>query len=84
MIISWQTSFGLVKSGFMCLMFSGTTPLGILLGMIIFYMTGYDDGSSNALIQEGRLSSLSRGILDLGQGRTISSQTTKACAQPSI
>lgn len=47
----------------MCFMFSVTTPVGIVLGMIIFSLTGYDDSSLNALILEGLLGSLSSGIL---------------------
>lgn len=47
----------------MCLMFSVTTPVGIILGMVLFYLTGYDDSSPNALILEGLLGSLSSGIL---------------------
>ena len=63
MVIPWQAGFRLVTVGYMCLLFSVTTPLGIVLGMIIFYMTGYDDSSPNALILEGLLGSLSSGIL---------------------
>ncbi|VVB01827.1 unnamed protein product [Arabis nemorensis] len=48
---------------YMCLMFAITTPLGIVLGMIIFAATGYDDQNPNALIIEGLLGSLSSGIL---------------------
>ncbi|CAN8247454.1 unnamed protein product [Cochlearia groenlandica] len=48
---------------YMCLMFAVTTPLGIILGMIIFAATGYDDQNPNALIMEGLLGSLSSGIL---------------------
>lgn len=47
----------------MCFMFAVTTPLGIVLGMIMFSVTGYDDTSPNALILEGLLGSLSSGIL---------------------
>lgn len=47
----------------MCFMFSVTTPMGIVLGMILFSMTGYDDSNPNALILEGLLGSLSSGIL---------------------
>ena len=47
----------------MCFMFAVTTPMGIVLGMIIFSATGYDDSSANALIMEGLLGSLSSGIL---------------------
>lgn len=47
----------------MCMLFSVTTPAGILLGMIVFHLTGYDDSSPNALILEGLLGSLSAGIL---------------------
>lgn len=48
---------------YMCLMFSATTPMGILLGMMVFSLSGYDDSSPNALIMEGILGSLSSGIL---------------------
>ncbi|KAL0923010.1 hypothetical protein M5K25_007052 [Dendrobium thyrsiflorum] len=58
-----QAGFGVATVGYMCLMFSVTTPIGILLGMLVFYMTGYDDSSPNALILEGLLGSLSSGIL---------------------
>ncbi|EEE62455.1 hypothetical protein OsJ_17248 [Oryza sativa Japonica Group] len=58
-----QAGFGIATVGYMCVMFSVTTPLGILLGMAIFHMTGYDDSSPNALIIEGLLGSLSSGIL---------------------
>ncbi|KQK07323.1 zinc transporter 6 [Brachypodium distachyon] len=58
-----QAGFGMATVGYMCIMFSVTTPLGILLGMAVFHMTGYDDSSPNALIIEGLLGSLSAGIL---------------------
>uniref|UniRef100_A0A0D3G3M4 Uncharacterized protein n=1 Tax=Oryza barthii TaxID=65489 RepID=A0A0D3G3M4_9ORYZ len=58
-----EAGFGIATVGYMCVMFSVTTPLGILLGMAIFHMTGYDDSSPNALIIEGLLGSLSAGIL---------------------
>uniref|UniRef100_A0ACD5W5X4 Uncharacterized protein n=1 Tax=Avena sativa TaxID=4498 RepID=A0ACD5W5X4_AVESA len=58
-----QAGFGMATVGYMCMMFSVTTPLGILLGMAVFHMTGYDDSSPNALIIEGLLGSLSAGIL---------------------
>ncbi|KAL9301156.1 Zinc transporter 6 [Arabidopsis thaliana] len=48
---------------YMCLMFAVTTPLGIVLGMVIFAATGYDDQNPNALIMEGLLGSFSSGIL---------------------
>uniref|UniRef100_A0A2P2IYU1 Uncharacterized protein MANES_18G141500 n=1 Tax=Rhizophora mucronata TaxID=61149 RepID=A0A2P2IYU1_RHIMU len=47
----------------MCIMFAVTTPLGIVLGMIIFLLTGYDDSNPNALVMEGILGSLSSGVL---------------------
>lgn len=47
----------------MCFMFSVTTPMGIVLGMILFSVTGYDDSNPNALIMEGLLGSFSSGIL---------------------
>ncbi|GJR46419.1 pentatricopeptide repeat-containing protein [Tanacetum coccineum] len=44
-------------------MFSVTTPMGIVLGMVLFLMTGYDDSNPNASIMEGLLGSSSSGIL---------------------
>ncbi|XP_008789144.1 zinc transporter 6, chloroplastic [Phoenix dactylifera] len=87
-----QAGFGFWTVGYMCLMFSVTTPMGIVLGMMVFYMTGYDDSSPNALILEGLLGSLSSGILvymalvdliaaDFFQNKTMSLETwlKKAC-----
>ncbi|XP_025012309.2 zinc transporter 6, chloroplastic [Ricinus communis] len=58
-----QAGFSMGTVAYMCFMFSVTTPMGILLGMIIFSLTGYDDSNPNALIMEGLLGSLSSGIL---------------------
>ncbi|KAL9367630.1 hypothetical protein Peur_038829 [Populus x canadensis] len=58
-----QAGFSLGTVAYMCFMFAVTTPMGIVLGMIIFSMTGYDDSNPNALIMEGLLGSLSSGIL---------------------
>ncbi|XAR60756.1 hypothetical protein NMG60_11034247 [Bertholletia excelsa] len=58
-----QAGFSAGTTAYMCFMFSVTTPMGIVLGMIIFSLTGYDDSSPNALILEGLLGSLSSGIL---------------------
>ncbi|XP_071721283.1 zinc transporter 6, chloroplastic [Rutidosis leptorrhynchoides] len=58
-----QAGFKLGTTAYMCVMFSITTPMGIVLGMILFSMTGYDDSNPNALIMEGLLGSLSSGIL---------------------
>ncbi|KAJ6948645.1 hypothetical protein NC651_002840 [Populus alba x Populus x berolinensis] len=58
-----QAGFSFGTVAFMCFMFAVTTPMGIVLGMIIFSMTGYDDSNPNALIMEGLLGSLSSGIL---------------------
>lgn len=58
-----QAGFSLGTTAYMCFMFSVTTPMGIILGMIVFSVTGYDDSSPNALILEGLLGSLSSGIL---------------------
>ncbi|XP_078447638.1 ZIP metal ion transporter family [Wolffia australiana] len=58
-----QAGFGLATTSYMCLMFSVTTPLGIVLGMMIFHLTGYDDSSPGALILEGLLGAVSSGIL---------------------
>ncbi|OMP02431.1 Zinc/iron permease [Corchorus olitorius] len=58
-----QAGFSMGTVAYMCFMFSVTTPMGIVLGMIVFSVTGYDDSSPNALIMEGLLGSLSSGIL---------------------
>uniref|UniRef100_A0A803M7G5 Uncharacterized protein n=1 Tax=Chenopodium quinoa TaxID=63459 RepID=A0A803M7G5_CHEQI len=58
-----EAGFSFKTTAYMCFMFSVTTPVGIILGMIIFSLTGYDDSSANALISEGLLGSLSSGIL---------------------
>ncbi|KAL8161362.1 hypothetical protein V2J09_012851 [Rumex salicifolius] len=51
--------FSFTTIAYMCFMFAVTTPLGIILGMAVFAVTGYDDNSMNALILEGLLGSLS-------------------------
>ncbi|KAI5576724.1 hypothetical protein BDE02_09G064100 [Populus trichocarpa] len=58
-----QAGFGFGTVAYMCFMFAVTTPMGIVLGMIIFSITGYDDSNPNALIMEGLLGSLSSGVL---------------------
>lgn len=58
-----QAGFSFGTIAYMCFMFSVTTPMGIVLGMILFSLTGYDDSNPNALILEGLLGSLSSGIL---------------------
>nr|ADP68586.1 ZIP5 [Solanum lycopersicum] len=58
-----QVGFSFGTTAYMSFMFSVTTPMGIVLGMIVFSITGYDDTSPNALILEGLLGSLSSGIL---------------------
>lgn len=58
-----QAGFKFGTTAYMCFMFAVTTPMGILLGMILFSITGYDDSNPNALILEGLLGSLSSGIL---------------------
>ncbi|KAK3020092.1 hypothetical protein RJ639_003716 [Escallonia herrerae] len=58
-----QAGFSFGTTAYMCFMFSVTTPMGIVLGMIVFSVTGYDDNSPNALIMEGLLGSLSSGVL---------------------
>ncbi|GAV66583.1 Zip domain-containing protein [Cephalotus follicularis] len=58
-----QAGFSFGTVAYMCFMFSVTTPMGILLGMIVYSLTGYDDSNPNALIMEGLLGSLSSGIL---------------------
>ncbi|KAL1370135.1 hypothetical protein HN51_000444 [Arachis hypogaea] len=58
-----QAGFSFGTMAYMCLMFSVTTPMGIILGMILFSVTGYDDNNPNALIMEGLLGSVSSGIL---------------------
>ncbi|KAK7301710.1 hypothetical protein RJT34_12582 [Clitoria ternatea] len=58
-----QAGFRFGTTAYMCLMFSVTTPMGIILGMLLFSITGYDDTNPNALIMEGLLGSVSSGIL---------------------
>ncbi|WCJ18711.1 Zinc transporter 6 chloroplastic [Euphorbia peplus] len=58
-----QAGFSFSTVSYMVSMFSVTTPMGIVLGMIIFSLTGYDDSNPKALIMEGLLGSLSSGIL---------------------
>ncbi|KAL9412666.1 hypothetical protein AB3S75_041333 [Citrus x aurantiifolia] len=58
-----QAGFNFGTVAYMCFMFSVTTPMGIVLGMIVFSVTGYDDSNPNALIMEGLLGALSSGIL---------------------
>ncbi|KAK7289848.1 hypothetical protein RIF29_03826 [Crotalaria pallida] len=58
-----QAGFSFGTMAYMCFMFSVTTPVGIILGMLLFSVTGYDDSSVNALIMEGLLGSISSGIL---------------------
>ncbi|MED6160962.1 Zinc transporter 6, chloroplastic [Stylosanthes scabra] len=58
-----QAGFSFGTMVYMCFMFSVTTPMGIVLGMAIFSLTGYDDSNPNALIIEGLLGSVSSGVL---------------------
>jgi len=58
-----QAGFSYGTIAYMCLMFAVTTPMGIILGMALFALTGYDDSNPNALIMEGLLGSISSGIL---------------------
>lgn len=58
-----QAGFSFGTTAYMCFMFSVTTPMGIILGMVLFSMTGYDDTNPKALIMEGLLGSVSSGIL---------------------
>ncbi|XP_028753608.1 zinc transporter 6, chloroplastic-like, partial [Neltuma alba] len=58
-----QAGFSFGTTAYMCFMFSVTTPMGIILGMVLFSVTGYDDSSPKALIMEGLLGSISSGIL---------------------
>ncbi|KAL2317462.1 hypothetical protein Fmac_031338 [Flemingia macrophylla] len=58
-----QAGFSIRTIAYMCFMFAVTTPMGIILGMALFSLTGYDDSSPNALIMEGLLGSISSGIL---------------------
>ncbi|TKY47180.1 Zinc transporter 6 [Spatholobus suberectus] len=58
-----QAGFSFGTTAYMCFMFSVTTPMGIILGMVLFSVTGYDDSNPNALIMEGLLGSVSSGIL---------------------
>lgn len=61
--IDLQAGFGFGTTAYMCFMFAATTPMGIVLGMVLFSVTGYDDSSPNALVMEGLLGSFSSGIL---------------------
>jgi len=63
MVAKLQAGFSFGTVAYMCFMFAVTTPMGIVLGMIIFSITGYDDSNPNALIMEGLLGSLSSGVL---------------------
>ena len=47
----------------MCIVFSVTAPIGMVLGMILYTATGYEPKSANALIMEGIAGSLASGIL---------------------
>lgn len=58
-----QAGFSFTTTSYMCFMFSVTTPMGIVLGMVLFSITGYDDNNPKALIMEGLLGSFSSGIL---------------------
>ncbi|CAJ1960423.1 unnamed protein product [Sphenostylis stenocarpa] len=58
-----QAGFSFGTTAYMCFMFSVTTPMGIILGMVLFSVTGYDDSNPKALIMEGLLGSVSSGIL---------------------
>ncbi|XP_054798791.1 zinc transporter 6, chloroplastic [Prosopis cineraria] len=58
-----QAGFSFGTTAYMCFMFSVTTPMGIILGMMLFSLTGYDDSNPKALIMEGLLGSISSGIL---------------------
>lgn len=58
-----QAGFSFGTTAYMCFMFSVTTPIGIILGMVLFSVTGYDDSNPKALIMEGLLGSVSSGIL---------------------
>lgn len=58
-----QAGFSFATTAYMCFMFSVTTPMGIMLGMMLFSLTGYDDSNPKALIMEGLLGSISSGIL---------------------
>ncbi|XP_043718458.1 zinc transporter 6, chloroplastic-like [Telopea speciosissima] len=58
-----QAGFGLGTTSYMCFLFSVTTPMGIVMGMVVLSVTGYNDNSPSALILEGLLGSLSSGVL---------------------
>lgn len=63
MLLVVQAGFSFTTTSYMCFMFSVTTPMGIVLGMVLFSITGYDDNNPKALIMEGLLGSFSSGIL---------------------
>ncbi|GMI96948.1 hypothetical protein like AT2G30080 [Hibiscus trionum] len=58
-----QADFSMGTVAYMCFMFSATTPMGMVLGMVIFAVTGYNESSPKALIMEGLLGSMSAGVL---------------------
>ena len=47
----------------MCIVFSMTAPIGMVLGMIVYTATGYEPKSANALIMEGISECLASGLL---------------------
>ncbi|KAH9309402.1 hypothetical protein KI387_037313 [Taxus chinensis] len=55
--------FGTKMTVIMCVMFSVTTPLGVAAGMVINFISGYDENNPKALILEGLFGSASSGIL---------------------
>lgn len=55
--------FGTNVTVMMCVMFSVTTPLGIVAGMVMNSISGYDENNPKALILEGLFGSASSGIL---------------------
>ncbi|GLJ37725.1 hypothetical protein SUGI_0766480 [Cryptomeria japonica] len=55
--------FGTNVTVMMCVMFSVTTPFGIMAGMVMNFISGYDENNPKALILEGLFGSASSGIL---------------------
>lgn len=55
--------FGTNVTVMMCVLFSVTTPLGIMAGMVMNFISGYDENDPKALILEGLFGSASSGIL---------------------
>ncbi|KAJ9683871.1 hypothetical protein PVL29_016393 [Vitis rotundifolia] len=58
-----QAGLNFGTTAYMCIVFSVTAPIGMVLGMILYTATGYEPKSAKALIMEGISGSLASGIL---------------------